>query len=60
MAEHKYGLRVKNSTLWKEYFNRLGEASVTIELLQNKPHKNVKIAVNGVNSANKGRGFHIK
>lgn len=57
MAEHKYGLRVKSSELWKEYFEKLGVASVTIELLQNKPHKNVKVSLNDLSSVNKGASF---
>ncbi|XP_044748221.1 DALR anticodon-binding domain-containing protein 3 [Coccinella septempunctata] len=57
MAEHKYGLRKQSSQLWDEYFEKLGKASVTIELLQNKPHKNVRVSLNDLSCANKGASF---
>ncbi|KAL3274060.1 hypothetical protein HHI36_015479 [Cryptolaemus montrouzieri] len=57
MAEHKYGLRTKSSESWNQYFKKLGEAAVTVELLQNKPHKNIKITLNDTSSANKGASF---
>lgn len=53
MAQHKYGIQVKSS--WGDFFQKLGKASVTIELLQNKLHKSCKITLNNVQCVNKGR-----
>ncbi|KAJ8932279.1 hypothetical protein NQ314_014771 [Rhamnusium bicolor] len=42
MAQHKYGVQVKPNTSWENYFEKLGKAAVTIEMLSNKPHKALK------------------
>jgi hypothetical protein len=55
MAQHKYGIQVKSS--WKDYFEKLGKASVIMELLQKKCHKTTKITLNSLQTANKGPSF---
>lgn len=58
MAEHKYGLRTTSESGWKEIFDTLGEAAVTIELLQNKPSKNTIISLHDWTLGNtKGASF---
>lgn len=54
MAQHKYGIQIKKIDSWENYFNKLGKASVTIEILSNKPQKSIKITLNDLQSANKG------
>lgn len=46
MAEHKYGLRITSQPGWTEFFKKLGDAAVTIELLRNKPNQTVTTDVN--------------
>lgn len=46
MAEHKYGVRTTSLPGWKEFFQKLGEAAVTIHLLQNKPQHTTIIKLN--------------
>ncbi|KAK9886763.1 hypothetical protein WA026_018415 [Henosepilachna vigintioctopunctata] len=57
MAEHKYGVRMQGSQTKTEYFEKLGKAAVTLELLQNKPRKNMKITFSHPSSANKDASF---
>ncbi|CAG9765919.1 unnamed protein product [Ceutorhynchus assimilis] len=57
MAQHRYRLNIKSASEWQDFFNRLGRASVTIELLSNKPHKSIKIALNDLSGVNKGAAF---
>lgn len=55
MAQHKYGVQIKPDSSWKTYFETLGKASVTIEMLSSKPQKPFKIAVNNLQTAHKGK-----
>ncbi|XP_008201296.1 DALR anticodon-binding domain-containing protein 3 isoform X2 [Tribolium castaneum] len=55
MAQHKYGVQVKPS--WGDYFDKLGKASVVIEMLQNRLHKTIKITLNNLQATNKGPSF---
>ncbi|XP_050295767.1 DALR anticodon-binding domain-containing protein 3 [Anthonomus grandis grandis] len=57
MAQHKYRMNIKSSTEYHDFFSKLGRASVTIELLTNKPHKPVKVSLNDLSGANKGSAF---
>ncbi|XP_066262359.1 DALR anticodon-binding domain-containing protein 3 [Euwallacea similis] len=57
MAQHRYRVNMKSPSDWNELFSKLGIASVTIELLSNKPHKSVKVTLNDLSSANKGPSF---
>lgn len=58
MAEHKYGLRATSGSGWKNIFDDLGEAAVTIELLQNKPSKSTIINLHNWTLGNtKGASF---
>lgn len=58
MAEHKYGLRVTSNTGWRNIFRKLGEAAVTIELLQIKPNRSVICKYNDFSaSCSKGASF---
>lgn len=58
MAEHKYGVRITSSTGWKEFFEKLGVASVTLHLLQNKPQHTTIVKLNDpTSSAIKGFFF---
>lgn len=58
MAEHKYGVRVTSSLGWCEFFKKLGEAAVIIQLLQNKPQHSMKIDTQGPPCTNtKGPSF---
>lgn len=55
MAEHKYGLRISSQPGWQEFYEKLGQAAVTMELLQNKPNRSIKISlVDNTISNNKG------
>lgn len=54
MALHKYGLRIKACPAWIEFFEKLGEACVTIEMLQTKAFKPLKITLNKLQTSNKG------
>lgn len=55
MAQHKYGIQIKNIDSWENYFNKLGEACVKIEMLSNKSQKPIKITLNDLQTANKGK-----
>ncbi|XP_063912191.1 DALR anticodon-binding domain-containing protein 3 isoform X1 [Zophobas morio] len=55
MAQHKYGVQIKPS--WRDYFEKLGKASVILEMLQNRTHKSLKITLNSLQTANKGPSF---
>ncbi|KAF2894593.1 hypothetical protein ILUMI_11581 [Ignelater luminosus] len=58
MAEHKYGLRITSQVGWQEFFEKLGQAAVTIDLLQNKTNRGVTINLNDPTTANsKGASF---
>lgn len=52
MAEHKYGLRITSQTGWQEFFEKLGQAAVTIDLLLNKCDRGVKINLNDPTTGN--------
>lgn len=54
MAQHKYGVQIKPDSKWKSYFEELGKASISIEILSNKPSKPIKITLNDLQSSNKG------
>lgn len=47
MAQHKYGLRVKNEAFFQNLINSLGKAAVTIDLLEVKPSCSVKLVMDG-------------
>lgn len=57
MAQHRYRVNIKSASEWNNFFARLGKASVTIEMLSNKPHKSIKITLNDLSGANKGPAF---
>lgn len=58
MAEHKYGLRTTTLPGWKEFFRKLGEAAVTLQLLQNKLQHATVIKLNDPASSNiKGKSI---
>ncbi|CAG9859013.1 unnamed protein product [Phyllotreta striolata] len=57
MAQHKYGVQIKPNSSWETYFEKLGRASVTVEMLTNKPQKSIKISPHDLQSANKGPSF---
>uniref|UniRef100_A0A1Y1KHR4 DALR anticodon binding domain-containing protein n=2 Tax=Photinus pyralis TaxID=7054 RepID=A0A1Y1KHR4_PHOPY len=58
MAEHKYGLRVTSNSGWRDIFRKLGEAAVTIEILQIKPNRPVICNFNDFSSScSKGASF---
>lgn len=46
MAEHKYGLRIISKPGWEDFFKKLGNAAVIIELLRNKPNQTLSIDIN--------------
>lgn len=54
MAQHKYGVQINKIGSWENYFNILGKACVTIEMLSNKTQKPIKISLNDLQTANKG------
>lgn len=54
MAQHKYGVQIKQMESWENYFDKLGNACVTIEMLSNKAQKPIKITLNDLQTANKG------
>lgn len=47
MAQHKYGLRVKNEVFFQNLIESLGRAAVTIDLLEVKPSCSVKLSMSG-------------
>lgn len=47
MAQHKYGLRVRNETFFQNLIDSLGKAAVTIDLLEVKPSCSVKLVMSG-------------
>lgn len=51
MAEHKYGVRITSLPGWEEFFQKLGEAAVTIHLLQNKPQHTTVIKLDDPTSS---------
>lgn len=51
MAEHKYGVRVTSNVGWEGFFEKLGHAAVTFDLLQNKIHRSVTVTLNDTNSS---------
>lgn len=51
MAQHKYGVRVTSLPGWKDIFRKLGEAAVTIHLLQNKPQHTTVVKLNDADSS---------
>ncbi|KAJ8962309.1 hypothetical protein NQ318_018288 [Aromia moschata] len=53
MAQHKYGVQIKPNASWKIYFEKLGRAAVTIEMLSNKPLKALKLNMHDLQTANK-------
>ncbi|KAJ8971368.1 hypothetical protein NQ317_016563, partial [Molorchus minor] len=55
MAQHKYGVQIQSNTSWKTYFEKLGRAAVVIEMLSNKPQKALKLSMNDLQTANKGK-----
>ncbi|KAF7284289.1 hypothetical protein GWI33_022277 [Rhynchophorus ferrugineus] len=57
MAQHRYQVNIKADSDYREYFHKLGVSSVTIELLSNKPHKPIKVMLNGSSNVNKGPSF---
>lgn len=57
IAQHRYRVKVSSTTNWDEYFATLGTASVTLEMLSNKPHKQIKISLNDLSGTNKGPAF---
>lgn len=58
MAQHKYGLRVKNEEFFKTLIDRLGKAAVTIDLLEAKPSSSVKLVMTGCPTGrSKGAAF---
>ncbi|XP_055841663.1 uncharacterized protein LOC129908872 isoform X2 [Episyrphus balteatus] len=56
MAMHKYGIRVKDDKKFCELFGRLGEAAVTVDLLEVKPSSPVNMIRSGQGST-KGASF---
>lgn len=59
MAEHKYGLRITSQPGWKEFFEKLGKAAVTMELLQNKPNRTLAISLSD-NTLSNNKGNNLK
>lgn len=56
MAQHKYGLRVKNEAFFQNLIANLGKAAVTIDLLEVKPSNSVKLVMSGYSTGrSKGR-----
>lgn len=55
MAQHRYQVSIKADSDYQRYFQKLGVSSVTIELLANKPHKPIKVKLNGSSNVNKGQ-----
>lgn len=47
MAQHKYGLRVKNETFFQNLIARLGKAAVVIDLMEVKLSCSVKLTMSG-------------
>lgn len=43
MAQHKYGVRVTSEPGWADFFKRLGDAAVNIDLLHVKPNRPIII-----------------
>lgn len=39
MAQHKYGVRVTSEAGWDDFFKKLGNAAVIIDLLNVKPNR---------------------
>lgn len=46
MAVHKYGVRATSQPAWKEFFEKLGKAAVTIHFTQNKPQHTTMVKLN--------------
>lgn len=46
MALHKYGVRATTQAGWKEFFEKLGKAAVTIQFTQNKPQHTTVVKLN--------------
>lgn len=57
MAQHRYRVNIQSAQEWKELFTQLGRASVSVELLSNKPQKSVKVTLDNLGSCNKGPAF---
>ncbi|KAJ6639690.1 DALR anticodon-binding domain-containing protein 3 [Pseudolycoriella hygida] len=57
MAEHKYGLRVKNEMFFKNLIQKLGKAATTIDLLEVKPSCPIKLSVTASSGRSKGAAF---
>lgn len=47
MAMHKYGVRVKNESCFRNLINQLGEAAVKVDLLEIKHTSPVSVKRNG-------------
>ncbi|ERL95759.1 hypothetical protein D910_01170, partial [Dendroctonus ponderosae] len=57
MAQHRYRVNIQSAQEWKELFTHLGRASVSVELLSNKPQKSVKVTLDNLGNCNKGPAF---
>ncbi|XP_037026195.1 DALR anticodon-binding domain-containing protein 3 [Bradysia coprophila] len=58
MAQHKYGLRVKNELFFQNLINSLGKAAVTIDLLEVRPSGSLKLNMSGCSTGrSKGASF---
>lgn len=54
-ALHRFHLNIKNTKDWQEFFEKLGHAGVTIEMLSVKPSKAMKLSLTDSTTANKGK-----
>lgn len=57
MAQHKYGLRVRNEKVFIELIDKLGRAAVTVDMLEVKHSRPVALNSSGVTSSSKGAAF---
>lgn len=51
MAQHKYGLRVKNETVFVNLIRQLGKAAVTVDFMEVKHSSPVNLNVIGCSSS---------
>lgn len=54
MAQHKYGLRVKNESTLVDLISKLGNAAVTFDFIEVKHSSPVKMNMSGCSSTSKG------
>lgn len=51
IAQHKYGVRVNSEPGWADFFNKLGQSAVSIDLLHVKCNRTIVINIDNASSS---------